>query len=167
MTILTVNTGSSSVRLAAFTCDGDAEGSGERHAMIFLPASRPQGHARKFLETHGIGQIRAAAHRVVHGGSNLTASCLIDDKVEQEIDRLSPLAPLHNPVSLRWICATREVLGAAFPRLRYSTPHFLRLCRKSREHMQSRMSLPKSTALYATASMDWRIRPCGWDGVTV
>ena len=23
-----------------------------------------------------------------------------------------PLAPLHNPVSLRWICATREVLGA-------------------------------------------------------
>jgi len=51
-------------------------------------------------------------HRVVHGGRNLTASCLIDEKVQQEINRLGPLAPLHNPVSLRWIRATREVLGA-------------------------------------------------------
>jgi acetate kinase len=51
-------------------------------------------------------------HRVVHGGSNLAASCLIDDEVEQEIDQLSPLAPLHNPVSLCWIRATRKILGA-------------------------------------------------------
>ncbi len=110
MTILTVNTGSSSVRLAAFTCDGRLkEVANTRHD---LSARDPKAMLSKFRETHGLAQIAAAAHRVVHGGGTLTTSCLIDDKVEQEIDRLSPLAPLHNPVSLRWIRATREVLGA-------------------------------------------------------
>ena len=110
MTILTVNTGSSSVRLAAFTYDGRLkEVANTRHD---LSACDPKTMLGKFRETHGLAQIRAAAHRVVHGGGTLTTSCLIDDQVEHEIDRLSPLAPLHNPVSLRWIRATREVLGA-------------------------------------------------------
>jgi acetate kinase len=110
MTILTVNTGSSSVRLAAFTCDGRLKEVANTRAD--LSARDPNAMLSKFLETHGLAQIRATAHRVVHGGGTLTTSCLIDDQVEHEIDRLSPLAPLHNPVSLRWIRATREVLGA-------------------------------------------------------
>jgi acetate kinase len=111
MTILTVNTGSSSVRLAAFTRSGGmlTEVASTRDD---LSEGQPRAMLRRFMETHRLGRIKAAVHRVVHGGSNLTAPCLIDDKVEQEIDRLSPLAPLHNPVSLRWIRATSEMLGA-------------------------------------------------------
>jgi acetate kinase len=111
MTILTVNTGSSSVRLAAFTCDDDALKE-VANARDDLSAGEPQAMLGRFMGTHGLARIKAVVHRVVHGGSNLTASCLIDDEVEQEIDRLAPLAPLHNPVSLRWIRATGDVLGA-------------------------------------------------------
>ena len=103
MTILTVNTGSSSVRLAAFTCDGRLkEVANTRHD---LSARDPKAMLSKFRETHGLAQIRAAAHRVVHGGGTLTTSCLIDDQVEHEIDRLSPLAPLHNPAAVAGIDA--------------------------------------------------------------
>ena len=44
-------------------------------------------------------------------GEMLNTSRLLDRKVEAEIDRLTQLAPLHNPVSLQWIRATREVFG--------------------------------------------------------
>jgi acetate kinase len=107
--ILTVNTGSSSVRLAAFTCDGDTftELASIRHD---LSAGEPCVILKEFMQSRSLIGITVAAHRVVHGGMNLTASCLIDQKVEQEIERLALLAPLHNPVALRWIRATREVL---------------------------------------------------------
>ena len=113
MMILTINTGSSSVRLAVFDHDGDipTEVASERFDLFSPSSDDPQAVLRKFMETHGFGTFGAAAHRVVHGGRNLAESRLIDDQVEQEIDRLASLAPLHNPVSLRWICATREMLG--------------------------------------------------------
>lgn len=62
------------------------------------------------MRAHGLAEISVAVHRVVHGGMNLTASCLLDQEVEREIENLAALAPLHNPVALRWIRATREVL---------------------------------------------------------
>jgi acetate kinase len=107
--ILTVNTGSSSVRLAAFTCDGDAftELASIRHD---LSAGEPWVILKEFMQSRALKGITVAVHRVVHGGVNLAASCLIDQKVEQEIERLALLAPLHNPVALQWIRATREVL---------------------------------------------------------
>ncbi|SEK88095.1 acetate/propionate family kinase [Nitrosovibrio tenuis] len=111
MTILTVNTGSSSVRLAAFTRDGGTPRE-IANARDDLSAGEPQAMLGKFLKEHGLAKINAAAHRVVHGGRKLTTSCLLDQEVEQEIDRLAPLAPLHNPIALHWIRATREALGA-------------------------------------------------------
>jgi len=69
------------------------------------------------MEVHGLTAFATAAHRVVHGGINLTKSRLIDQAVEQEIDRLAPLAPLHNPVALRWIRATRRTLGTGVPQV--------------------------------------------------
>ncbi|HEX8873890.1 MAG TPA: acetate/propionate family kinase [Nitrosospira sp.] len=116
MTILTVNTGSSSVRLAAFSDDG-GELTEIASAREDLSASEPQAILRGFCKVHGLAQIDATVHRVVHGGSNLAASRLIDWEVEREIDRLAPLAPLHNPAALRWIHATREVLGAGIPQV--------------------------------------------------
>ncbi len=108
-TILTVNTGSSSVRLAVFASDDETftEVASIRHD---LSTDEPSSALKEFVQRHAPGGIAVAAHRVVHGGMNLTAPCVIDRKTEQEIERLAVLAPLHNPVALRWIRATREVL---------------------------------------------------------
>jgi acetate kinase len=67
---------------------------------------------RAFLKGHGIEAVTAVAHRIVHGGARLTAPCRIDAAVEAEIERLVPLAPLHNPRALEWIRACRALFGA-------------------------------------------------------
>ena len=54
--------------------------------------------------------IDAVGHRIVHGGSVFAEATLIDDSVEQEIDRLATLAPLHNPPGLEGIRAARAAL---------------------------------------------------------
>jgi acetate kinase len=115
MTILTVNTGSSSVRLGAFIGEGSKQ-TEVASARLESPESSPadpEAVLTGFMEVQGFRTFSAVAHRVVHGGKNLTESCLIDKEVEQEIERLAVLAPLHNPVALRWIRAVRKVLGAA------------------------------------------------------
>ncbi len=109
--LLTVNTGSSSVRLAAFAPDGESL---SRLASGHFPGERsdPAAMLRAFLKGHGIGAVAAVAHRIVHGGARLTAPCRIDAAVETEIERLAPLAPLHNPRALEWIGACRALFGA-------------------------------------------------------
>lgn len=47
--------------------------------------------------------ITAVAHRVVHGGTELTEPCLITPAVLAQIEKNIPLAPLHNPVNLEGI----------------------------------------------------------------
>lgn len=49
-------------------------------------------------------------HRVVHGGERFDAATVIDDGVEQAIDDLSALAPLHNPANLAGVRAARAAL---------------------------------------------------------
>lgn len=55
---------------------------------------QPEKYLREFI---GSEQLDAVAHRVVHGGVKLAATCLIDEAVEAEIEHLAALAPLHNP----------------------------------------------------------------------
>ncbi|GMA94635.1 acetate kinase [Pseudolysinimonas kribbensis] len=55
-------------------------------------------------------RIDAVGHRVVHGGDRFRAATIIDDAVEQAIEELSPLAPLHNPAALAGIRAARRAL---------------------------------------------------------
>ncbi|AKG74254.1 acetate kinase [Salinicoccus halodurans] len=57
-----------------------------------------------------INDIDASGHRVVHGGEVFDESVLIDDEVVKEIQKLSELAPLHNPANLMGINAFREQL---------------------------------------------------------
>jgi acetate kinase len=45
-------------------------------------------------------EIKAVGHRVVHGGSVFTKTTLITNEVKQAIQKLSFLAPLHNPANL-------------------------------------------------------------------
>lgn len=112
MRLLTVNTGSSSVRLAVFDVqDGSPTQRARQH--FANTQSDPVGILRRFLTEHSIKQIALVAHRVVHGGSQLTEACRLDADVENEILRLAPLAPLHNPLALHWIEACRTVFGDA------------------------------------------------------
>jgi acetate kinase len=48
-------------------------------------------------------------HRVVHGGSLFTGPTLVTRQVEEEIDGLSALAPLHNPANLAGIRASAQI----------------------------------------------------------
>ena len=48
-------------------------------------------------------QLAGIGHRVVHGGDRFSHPVRITDEVEQTIEELSPLAPLHNPVNLEGI----------------------------------------------------------------
>ena len=116
MTVLTVNAGSSSVRLAAFAPEAAAlrAGSAERHD---LDAGSPGELLTAFVKRHLPARPRLVAHRVVHGGARLTSTRRIDAEVEAEIERIAPLAPLHNPVALAWVRACREVLGADVPQV--------------------------------------------------
>ncbi|MFC7406512.1 acetate/propionate family kinase [Georgenia alba] len=52
----------------------------------------------------------AVGHRVVQGGQRYDGPVVIDRAVEAEIDRLSPVAPLHNPPNLTGIRVARELL---------------------------------------------------------
>lgn len=47
--------------------------------------------------------ICAVGHRVVHGGETYSGSVKIDEQVIEEIRRLVPIAPLHNPPNLTGI----------------------------------------------------------------
>lgn len=110
MAVLTVNTGSSSIRLAAYDAAPPAPPiAASRHAG---EASDAEALLAAFLGAHAVNRIHAVAHRVVHGGSRLTVPCLIDREVEAEIRALEPLAPLHNPPALRFVAASRAVLGS-------------------------------------------------------
>lgn len=54
-------------------------------------------HARDWL---GARRLVAVAHRVVHGGARFVAPCLISPPVLEQLRRLIPLAPLHQPFAL-------------------------------------------------------------------
>lgn len=66
--------------------------------------------AHDMTATAVAGDIHAFGHRVVHGGSHLNRSCLIDDEVERAIESCIDLAPLHNPHNLSGIRAARRLL---------------------------------------------------------
>ena len=60
-----------------------------------------------------LDEIEAVGHRVVHGGNKYSRSVLVTDKVIAEIERISDLAPLHNPAALKGIYAFKESIPNA------------------------------------------------------
>jgi acetate kinase len=139
MIVLTVNTGSTSVKLGAFRVAGDGGEAGpppQRLAAQHLAGDSqdPAAALRGFL-----GQMHdrptAVVHRVVHGGTRFTAPTPIDDATRDAIAALSELAPLHNPVALRWIDAAREACGAGVTHIAaFDTAFFSTLPRVAAEY---------------------------------
>lgn len=91
MHLLTVNAGSSSLRLRVLDDDDRLLASFDE-----VPAALPP--------------VDAVVHRVVHGGPDLSAAVLVDDGVEARLRALSELAPLHQPKSLRALDEVRARL---------------------------------------------------------
>jgi acetate kinase len=57
--------------------------------------------------------IQAVGHRVVHGGVEFAAPTRVDPQVMEALEKLVPLAPLHQPHNL----AAIRIIAAAVPRL--------------------------------------------------
>jgi acetate kinase len=112
MIVLTLNSGSTSIKLGAYeTGPGSATRRIASEHLPAAPADKRQLLSR-FLERLR-AQLRpdAVAHRVVHGGERFTRAVRIDAAVLAELDRLSELAPLHNPTAVSWIEAAQAVCG--------------------------------------------------------
>lgn len=105
--LLVVNAGSSSLKLAVFdaalheVAQARAErigtGGAADHVQALSAGLADMGIAARDL--------RAAGHRVVHGGAELTAPCRVTAAVEAGIEACATLAPLHNPANLMGIRA--------------------------------------------------------------
>ncbi|WP_434618882.1 acetate/propionate family kinase [Arthrobacter sp. A5] len=56
-------------------------------------------------EVLGGNKLDAVGHRVVHGGERFSGPVLINNEITRSIERLNPLAPLHNPANVLGIRA--------------------------------------------------------------
>lgn len=150
MSLLTVNAGSSSVRLALYAPDDDA--------LRLLDVRHCPGDAEPQEGLRALSawqRINAVAHRVVHGGPLFDAPCLIDTEVEAEIERIASLAPLHNPRALAWIRACRELLGAGIAQVAvFDTAFYAQLPEVAR-----RYALPRKV------SQQFGLRRYGFHGI--
>jgi acetate kinase len=97
----------------------------------------------------------AVGHRVVHGGSRYTRPVLIDDEVEEAIEELSHIAPLHNTPALQAIREAR----AALP----DVPHVAVF------DTAFHATIPVEAATYAIPQRwrDWDVRRYGFHGIAV
>jgi acetate kinase len=137
MNILILNCGSSSIKFQLrdshgekVVCKGLIENIGEPRSALHIAANGRSLDREQDLPNHtaaldqmihlltspelgvlkSLSDITAVGHRVVHGGEAYSDSALIDEAAIQTIDKLSSLAPLHNPPNLKGILACRELL---------------------------------------------------------
>ena len=125
MLILIVNAGSSSVKAAIFDHDLNALAAGAvseigaraeiaapgRAGLVVAP-DHAEALALLIDSFGGLGRIVIAAHRVVHGGAQLSTPCRITPGVEAAIEAMAEIAPLHNPANLAGIRAVARLAPA-------------------------------------------------------
>ena len=143
MKVLVINAGSSSLKYQLFDmndesvlCKGNCERIGVGNSFIGYKNNRGQqknvevemnDHTQAFMQVKAmltdpevgvisdLSEVEAVGHRVVQGGSIFHKSTVIDDKVLEDIDSLSPLAPLHNPGAVQGVKAAQSVFGKDTP----------------------------------------------------
>nr|WP_326785441.1 acetate kinase [Streptomyces sp. NBC_00151] len=111
------------------------------------------------LAVDGLGldspELAAIGHRVVHGGQTFTEPTVIDDAVLAEIERLIPVAPLHNPANLTGI-RTAMALRPDLPQVAIFDTAF-------------HTTMPEAAARYAidvATADEHRIRRYGFHGTS-
>ncbi|MGW0884442.1 acetate kinase [Streptomyces sp. NPDC002671] len=111
------------------------------------------------LARDGLGldspELAAIGHRVVHGGMFFTEPTVIDEEVLTEIERLIPVAPLHNPANLTGI-RTAQALRPDLPQVAVFDTAF-------------HTTMPESSARYAIdpkIADRHRIRRYGFHGTS-
>ncbi|MBR4910466.1 MAG: acetate kinase [Clostridia bacterium] len=62
-------------------------------------------------------EISAIGHRIVQGGAIFKGSCLVTDKVIEQISELGAMAPLHNPAHVIAIKACIKTFGDKIPQV--------------------------------------------------
>ena len=67
-------------------------------------------HLMEQKAVSSLHDIDGIGHRIVHGGEQFSDSVLIDDGAVHEFERLSDLAPLHNPANITGIKAFKKAL---------------------------------------------------------
>lgn len=162
-TVLVLNSGSSSIKFglfeiaaaeAALLCKGLLDEQEARPRLVVRsPAGEDLFETRRdaadsgghlfadvlaFIEDRfGQGNLRAAGHRIVHGGPDYSGPVALTDDVTAKLEALTPLAPLHQPRCLapvRTLAAIRPSLtqiacfdtafhhGLAPPACRFAIP---------------------------------------------
>ncbi|HEY4803861.1 MAG TPA: acetate/propionate family kinase [Paraburkholderia sp.] len=126
--ILVLNAGSSSIKFSAFDAQSEAltlvmrgqvegllsaprfvafDGNGKQTGDNDWGASRLEheeavSYIGQFLRSHRDGNVVAAVgHRVVHGGQAYSKPVAVTPAVLDELEKLTPLAPLHQPHNLK------------------------------------------------------------------
>jgi acetate kinase len=98
----------------------------------------------------------AVGHRVVHGGRRFVGPVLVDDEVEQAIEDLSVLAPLHNRRALEEIRRARQALPGVTQVAVFDTAFH--------------RTLPPAASAYAIPERwreEWGVHRYGFHGISV
>jgi len=103
--ILTLNIGSSSIKYAVF--DG-ASLDKLNGGKIACSSDESEIELQKLLATFEKPDI--VIHRIVHGGGQYIRPTLLTDDVLNELDKLSPFAPLHQPHNLNGVRIVKGIL---------------------------------------------------------
>lgn len=120
MLVLVINSGSSSLKYqvrdvaaGSILTEGLIErigmsNGGQGDGEVVGPADHAEALEQVDAAIHeelGDRKLDAVGHRVVHGGERFGEPVLIDNEITRAIERLNPLAPLHNPANVLGIRA--------------------------------------------------------------
>jgi len=157
-TVLVLNSGSSSLKYAVVDADSTAEiaeGIVERIGDSDV-ADHSAAMRIVFDElAHHLDGLVAVGHRVVHGGQDLYRPTVVDDALIGELEKLSSLAPLHNPPAVIGIQVARKALPDLPHVAVFDTAFF--------------HNLPPAAATYAIdrdIAERWHIRRYGFHGTS-
>ena len=153
--ILVINAGSSSLKTSLFELDRDA-GEGESPSGLLWEAhDNGTDNLEKILGELSSHSIDAIGHRVVFGGSELSATTRVDNNVRQKLARMVEYAPAHNAAALKGIDTATRLFGESTPQFAVFDAEFHR-------------TLPEAAYTYA-GPYAWRekgIRKFGFHGLS-
>lgn len=113
MKVLVVNAGSTSVKVSIV--DTKLQRTLVHYETDGMVASDPMTHKRALRTIFAKidpSSIDAVGHRVVHGGTRFSRPQPLDRLVVNDLETLSPLAPIHNPANVAGIKMARAIFSA-------------------------------------------------------